>query len=86
MTAIGFRLALGELRPEELDLAFSYAVKHHASGFRPTPGEICNYLKAARESIPPQVVKRLPEPDLSEEEREAVKKEIIEGLKKVASL
>jgi hypothetical protein len=69
LTALAYRLTLGDLTPNEQDLAFSWALKHHATGWRPTPGEILQYLHTAREETVSTSTPLLEQPEMSAEER-----------------
>lgn len=76
MATVGYRVALEELNPHELDLAFVETFKRHPKDFRPTSGEIRGYLHLAREENFVQERRALPEARLTPEEEKQVLSEI----------
>jgi len=51
---------------------FSWALEHHATGFRPTAPELIEYLWKWRESNPPDEVLRLPEVPLDHSDKKEI--------------
>lgn len=81
-----FVLALGDLTEREMDTGFKYTLKHHKTGFRPTPGEILEYLRVARESAPLPHRPQLMAPELTPEQRAETEKNIIEMKRRIGLL
>lgn len=66
--AVGYRVGLETLTPEELDLAFSETFKRHPKDFRPTAGEVQAYLRTARFESHAAEMRALPEAGLTDEQ------------------
>jgi len=67
LAIVGYRLALRDLTPHQLDLAFSAALKAECA-FRPSAGQIRGYLREARRELNAAEIRALPEAQLTDEE------------------
>ena len=76
LSVLAYRIALEDLSPRELDLAFSQALRKNRSSFRPTGGEILKYLWEARSQLTIAEFPALPEAELTEEEKAQFLQEI----------
>lgn len=77
LASMGYRIGLADLKPSELDLAFSHALKTSETGFRPTAGEIRKHLREVRQQSAPQF-QALPEASLTAEEAKNILDDIRE--------
>jgi hypothetical protein len=81
-----YRLALGDLSLTELDRAFTETFKRHAKGFRPSAGEIREYLRGSYGDVPEKISLRLPEPSLTDAEKGEILRDIEAAKAKLATI